>query len=155
MLARKLVVSFMIGSVGFLSLSGCLQPSAGPTQNQGGSDPVRLGIKLANITAGTQDLSVLNPDDLQVMVDLAADFSGEDLPELSDALAGAAIDLMNANNIETFEDLANIATMDPESIVIPEGVDEIILAEIQALFGDINDPNLIGEVAKNAEEAEI
>lgn len=144
MLARKPVILTSLTVFALVSLLGCFTPAADSiTNNQGGSTPISLGIKLVDISQGTATLTDLNPDDLQLMAQLAEEISGVDLPDVSDELAAAAVALIAANNLETFDDLANLKDMDPADVVIPDGVEEVLLEEIEALFGDIGDPNIL------------
>lgn len=149
MLARKLTVVALLGSFGLAALTGCF---FGPmpwseTGNQGGSTPASLGLKLLGITQGTTPITALNPDDLQLMAQLAEDFTGQDLPHVSDQLADAAVQIISANDLQTFQDLIALADTELEDIVIPEGVEEVVLAEVQQLFGDIGDPTVVNGIA--------
>lgn len=156
MFARKLLVVTALGSITLLAVAGCFMgpTPASRTGNQGGSTPVSLGVKLLNIQQGTAGLTSLNPDDLQLMADLAEDISGIEIPDVSDELAAAAVAIIEANNLNSFEDLAALEGTDPEDIIIPEDVQEVLIEEVQALLGDIGDPNLAdGIIARHAPEA--
>ncbi len=155
MLARKPLVLSLGGAVGLLLLTGCFQSQSDiiGEEYQGGSNPISLGLKLSNIAAGSAELTTLNPDDLQLMSDLAADFTGQPIPTVSDELAAAAVELIAANNIRTFDDLANIQDMNVNDIVIPEGVAETVISEVQDLFGDINNDDFIDQVAREAQSS--
>lgn len=157
MLARKLSVVCLTGVVCLGTLAGCFAPAPwSATGNQGGSTPVSLGMKLLDVTQGTGTLQALNPDDLQLMAQLAGDITGVAIPEVSDELADAAIQVMNANNLQTFEDLADLRYADPEDIIIPDEVRDVLISEIQELFGDLSMPDLAeGIVGRHAPTYEI
>jgi hypothetical protein len=140
MLARKLAVVSLVG-LSLLVLTGCLGPSPwSRTGNQGGSTPISLGAKLLAVQQGSGSLQDLNPDDFQLMADLAGQFTGLDIPEVSDALADAAVQVIAANNLNSFDDLMNLENTNPEDIVIPEGVADVVMDEVEQLFGDLGDP---------------
>lgn len=147
MQARKPLALTAIGLATLLVLTGCFS-AAPPTRtgNQGGSTPISLGAKLLGIQQGTTDLTALNPDDLQLMADLTADITGLPIPEVSDELAWAAVEIIQANDLRTFDDLAALADVNPEDIILPEGVADVLVEEVRELFGDIADPSVVDEI---------
>jgi hypothetical protein len=67
----------------------------------------------------------LNPDDVQVLTDLAMQVSGVAFPEVTNEQAAAVVSFLQANGITTLQSLqAKIAQAeaDPSSIVIPDDV---------------------------------
>ncbi len=156
MRARTLIVPVATAAT-LLILSGCFGPTPfDRTGNQGGSTPVSLGLKLLDVQTGQGTLQELNPDDIQLMADLAEEIIGQELPAVSDELAAAADQLIELNNINTFEDIAALANASPEDIVIPPDIADTLIAEAQELFGDINDPSVIDEiVARHAPTTEL
>lgn len=157
MQARKPLALAAAATAALLTLAGCF--TAAPdtrTGNQGGSTPLSLGAKLLGIQQGTADLTDLNPDDLQLMADLTADITGLPIPEVSDELAWAATEIIKANDLRTFDDLAALSSIDPEDVVIPDGVERILIQEVQALFGNIAEPTVVDEiVARHAPQPEV
>lgn len=121
-----------------LNLGGCpsLQTQQVGEVFQGGSSPVQATAKFAQGKLGE-----LNPDDVQLLPQIAEDLSQtfpqiEDftLPEVTDDQAQAVVDFFDANNVETFEDLEAVihqAEEDPTSIVIPESA----IAVLEELVG--------------------
>lgn len=121
-----------------LSLGGCpaMQPQQVGDVLQGGSSPVQATAKFAQ-----GKLGALNPDDVQLLPEIAEDLSQTfpqiqdfDLPEITDDQAQAVVDFFDANNVETFEDLEAViqqAQEDPSSIVIPDSA----IAVLEELTG--------------------
>ncbi len=145
MQTRKLIVICVCGAV-MLTLCGCGPLPWSRTGNQGGSTVVTLAPKLIGIAQGTTSFQALNPDDIQVMTDIAGGFAGVNIPSVSDDLAQATVDLAAANNVNDFDDLAALATQvaaDPGSLVIPDTVTAEVLAEVAALMEALAavDPN--------------
>jgi hypothetical protein len=122
-LRKSAVVALL--TVTALALTGCLGMS-GRTGNQGGSNILQATAKLA-----ADNLSGLNPDDIQVLADLAMDFANIDIPEVTDEQAAAVVSFLEANNVTTIASLQALiqqAEEDPESIVIPDDVRAVIEA---------------------------
>jgi hypothetical protein len=92
----------------------------GRTCNQGCSNPVQAATKLAG-----SNLAALNPDDVQVLADLATQISGAPFPAVTDDQAAAVISFLKANNVNTVEDLQALieqAQANPDILVIPDDV---------------------------------
>jgi hypothetical protein len=129
-----------------LTLTGCLTATGGRTSNQGGSSVLAATQKILQNRIGS-----LNPDDIQVLADLAAQFTEFPLPEVTDEQAAVVVSLIQANNITTIasiEDFVRRAEADPNSIVIPADVQafidqatqdpgSVLPQEILDLFGTI------------------
>ncbi|MCK4343295.1 MAG: hypothetical protein KAY37_16395 [Phycisphaerae bacterium] len=127
--ARKLVVVCMFGALGLMLLSGCLFQEE-RTNNQGGSNIIQASSKFAN-----DQLGQLNPDDIQVLADLATSAAGLDLPQVTDDQAAALIQFLADNDIATQADVQGKlqqAEEDPSSIVISDEV----MAVFEALAGN-------------------
>jgi len=128
MFSKKLAIVSMFGAAMLLSLGGCPMPWD-RTGNQGGSTPLQATTKVLS-----NNLGALNPDDVQVLADLATQFTGADIPPVTDDQAAAAVTFMQANDIDTFEDIEQTirdAEEDPDSIVIPDEVLEVLQTIIQ------------------------
>ncbi len=135
---RSLVGSTVLAA-GLLT-GGCIGPSTDPRigEFQGGSSPIQALSKLLS-----NRLGALNPDDIQMIVALAEEFSGQNLPEVSDSLADAVVKVMRANGVTTFErleELVRAAMDDPSVIVLPPGVEGVLREEIHTIFESIVDP---------------
>lgn len=129
MSARKLIVVAACGYAGLLMLTGCLSVPWERTGNQGGSSVVQATTKFLG-----NNLGDLNPDDIQVLADLATSIVGADIPAVTDEQAAAVVSFLDANSIGTVQDLQDIvrqAEQDPNSIVIPDNVRQVI----QAMMG--------------------
>lgn len=133
MRAQKLIVASLLGCLAFLVLSGCFPPPVADTRtgNQGGSSAIQAGAKL-----GANHLDWFNPDDVQVLADLATEASGAQLPEVTDEQAAAFVTFIADNNIVTIEHvqaLVEQAQSDPDSIVISDEVQAVL----EAMAGDL------------------
>ncbi len=120
-MSRMKLVS-ILGIATLALLTGCVAPDE-RTSNQGGSSPTQAMAKLAS-----DRIDTLNPDDIQVLADLATQQAGVDIPEVTDDQAAAVVDFLAENGIATTEDLVALihaVEEDPDSIVIP---DELWLA---------------------------
>ncbi len=120
---RKLIVS----SVATLSLlTGCFSMPWDRLGNQGGSNIVSALGKLVD-----DNLGGLNPDDVQVLTDLAIEYSGVNIPSVTDEQAAAVVSFLQANGITTIaslEDLIRRAEQDPDSVIIPDDVRQVLEA---------------------------
>ncbi len=137
MCGRKLLLLSVVVSVGLL-VSGCFFTMPWErTGNQGGSTLLSLGAKILGIAGGTGSFQDLNPDDLQLLVDTLNDAGVTNIPAVSDNVAQAGVDVLAANNIGTIEDIDRVvqaAEQDPDSLVIPDSVNEALVAEVEALI---------------------
>ena len=129
MAAKKaaLVVAWGVLSLG---VGGCgvLFPMFGSrTCDQGcSSNTQAIGRILSN------DFGGLNPDDVQILTDMAMQVSGVHIPAATNAQAAAVVSFLHANGITTLESLqAKIeeAQTNPGALIIPPDV----LAVLQAL----------------------
>ena len=149
MRARKLVVVCLCGAV-MLTLCGCGPLPWSRTGNQGGSTITTLAPKVIGIAQNTTSFQALNPDDFQLMTDLVGQYTGGNIPAVSDDLAQATVDLIAANGVDDFDDLAELARQladDPDSLVIPDTVTDEVLAEFANLaleLSGINPDDIVG-----------
>ena len=110
MFARKAVVIALIVFASGVWLGGC--PTAadgGRLCNQPGpmcSDIFSAGLKLLQ-----NRLDLLNPDDIQVLSDTAIVATGAPVAQLTDTQAQAVVNVMQANDIDTLEDLQNFIAL--------------------------------------------
>lgn len=129
---RKLIAMSVL-SYSLLLLLGCPSLYLDPrTSNQGGSNPIQAIGKLA-----MNRLDLLNPDDVQVLTDIAIAVTDSAAPPVEDEQAAAVISFMQAHNLDTFEDVEAIieqAETEPGSIVIPE--------EVRLVFEQLRDPRV-------------
>lgn len=100
-----------------LPLTGCFALPWTRTGNQGGSTPISLLGKLASGRIGD-----MNQDDVQVMTDVVRDVANAPFDAVSDDLAAAIVETIDANGIDTLDDLQALEGKDPEDIVIPDSV---------------------------------
>ncbi len=150
----RMLVGFVLLGAGLLA-GGCIGPSTDPRigEFQGGSSPIQALSKVLS-----NNLGALNPDDIQMIMALAEEFSGQDLPDVSDALADAVIKVMQANGVTTFESLERLliaAVEDPSVVVLPDGVEAVVMAEVQAVFEQIVDPAIRGSLQQAGRVYEI
>ncbi len=124
MCARKFIVVCAVGAISLMLLGGCLPQQDTRTSNQGGSNIIQASTRFAN-----DQLDKLNPDDIQVLSDLAAQTSGLDIPEVTDEQAAAVIKFLDDNHVATQADLANL---DPNTVIISDEV----MAVFEALAGN-------------------
>ncbi len=106
-------------------LCGCGLP-LGRTCDQGCSNAVQAGAKLAGNNLGS-----LNPDDVQVLADLATQVAGVSIPTVTNEQAAAVVSFIKANGITTIASLQALiaqAEADPNSVVIPDEVRAVIEA---------------------------
>jgi hypothetical protein len=128
MIAKKagLVVAW---SAAGLLLCGCgfLFPMFGSrTCDQGCSSTVLAVGKVV-----TDNLGSLNPDDVQVLGDVAEQVTGVKIPAVTNQQGAAVVSFLHANGIKDVETLqAKIeeAETNPESIVIPPDVQAVLEA---------------------------
>ncbi len=141
MQTRKLVAICVCGVV-MLTLCGCGPMPWTRTGNQGGSTIVTLAPKVIGIAQGTTSFQAMNPDDIQLMTDIAGGLADVDIPQVSDDLAQATVDLGAANDVDDFADLAALAAQvaaNPSSIVIPDTLTDEVLAEVATLIAELAD----------------
>ncbi len=122
MSARKLLVFGVSGLL--IVAAGCFSMPSSRTGNQGGSS---VPGAVAKIT--TDQLGALNPDDVQVLTDLAMQVTGAHFPPVTDEQAAAVISFMQANNITnraTLQALIERAQANPNSVVIPDDVRQVL-----------------------------
>lgn len=103
-----------------LNLAGC--PLTGTTRltNQGGGALITAGAKIASGALGN-----LNPDEIQILSDTAAQSPSVPDVEMTDEEAQAVVDFLDANSVNTVADLRGLieaASEDPSAIVIPDSV---------------------------------
>jgi hypothetical protein len=128
MVAKKAALVVAWAAVGpWVCGCGVLFPAlASRTCDQGCSTTAQaIGKILADNIGG------LNPDDVQILADLAVQISGVDIPAVTNAQAAAVIEFLRANGITTLESLqAKIdeAEMNPGALVIPPDVLSILQA---------------------------
>ena len=120
MFTRKLLVLSVLGSCTLLLLAGC--PSFDErTNNQGGSNQVQAATKLLSNQLGS-----LNPDDVQVLADIATQASGAtNVPQVTDEQAAAVVSFLAANNIQTIEDVQRLID-NPQGVVVPPDVQSVL-----------------------------
>jgi hypothetical protein len=131
--------------MGLVLVCGCALPfQDARTSNQGGSNVLQATSKVA-----TDRLDTLNPDDVQLLADLATQASGEDLPEVSDDQAAAVVQFISDNGVVTTGDLQELfaqAEADPSSIVIGEEVRGVLI-QLGAEYGGSDAVDeILGEV---------
>jgi len=123
MSARMLTTLCAVGCAGLLSLGGCPLPGA-RTCNQGCSNPAQA---VAKVTSG--QIGGLNPDDIQVLADLAMQYTGAQFPPVTDEQAQAVVTFLADNGVQTIEDaqaLIQRAEADPNSVVISDEVRQVV-----------------------------
>ncbi len=127
MAAQRAVLCVVLGSVGVLLCScGVVPLPGGRTCDQGCSSvALATGKILAN------NLAALNPDDVQVLTDLAIQISGVNIPAVTNEQAAAVISFLQANGITTIESLQAViaeAQTNPDAVVIPQDVLDVLEA---------------------------
>jgi hypothetical protein len=121
-IARKLAVAGLAALV--LALTGCMSTPDSRTTNQGGSTVIQAVSKVAG-----DNLGAMNPDDVQVLTDLAIQLSGAPFPAVTDEQAAAVTSFMAANGITdraSIEALIELAKADPTAVVIPPDVQAVL-----------------------------
>lgn len=120
-----------------ISTAGCPQVES-RTNNQGGSNVVSLGLKLAS-----DDIGGMNPDDWQVLTDnlpefasvLGVDTAGISLPSMSDDEAAALDTLLESSGVTGIEDLQQLGDdIAAGTVEIPADLQDWA-NELAALFG--------------------
>jgi K+-transporting ATPase c subunit len=126
----------------FTLLAGCFFNQA-PGEFQGGSNPVQAAGKIAS-----DRLDTMNPDDVQVLAELVASQTGEDIPEVTDAQAAAVVQFISDNSIVSMDDLQSTieqAAENPDSVVISEEVQAVLEALQES--GDVQiDEDTLNEI---------
>lgn len=126
----KFVTVGIVASIGLILLSGCFfgMPQQVGDRDQGGSSPTQATSKFLNDQWGE-----MNPDDIQMLVQIAPDvipeLEEEDLPEINDDQAETFVNFLEANNVETQSDLQAVieqAQDDPNSIENYDEVKEVL-----------------------------
>lgn len=136
MCTNRTAVLIVLGSMSML-VCGCGLP-AGRTCDQGCSNPLQAAGKIV-----ADDLGGLNPDDVQVLTDIAIQVTGIQIPAVTNEQAAAVVSFLSANGITTIESLqAKIeeARANPDVIVIPDDVRavlEAIAANPEAYVGAV------------------
>lgn len=139
MFARRQMTWLVLGGLLLTTLSGCFSLPWERTGNQGGSNVLQAVTKITS-----NDIGGLNPDDVQVLADLATQISRADIPQVTDEQGQAVVDFIDANNITTLQSIQALiaqAEADPGSVVIPDSVRaviEAILANPDAYINAIN-----------------
>jgi len=90
----------------------------------------------------TGNLGALNPDDIQVLTDIVIEIAEVDLTPVSDDLAAAFVATLRANQINSFDDLSEVAQRaaeDPSTLVIPPEVFES-RDDLERLLTELSDP---------------
>lgn len=126
MFARMQMTWLVCGGLTLTCSTGCFSLPWERTGNQGGSSPAQAIAKILSNNIGG-----LNPDDIQVLADLATQFSGADLPQVTDEQGQAVVDFIAANGITTLQSIQTLiarARENPDSVVIPDSVREVIEA---------------------------
>jgi hypothetical protein len=121
MSARMLTVLGAVVGASLLSLGGC--PGA-RTCNQGCSNVAQAASKVMSDQIGD-----LNPDDVQVLTDLAIQYADVTFPPVTDEQANAVVTFLSDNNVQTIDDVQALiqqAEDDPDSIVISDEVRAVI-----------------------------
>lgn len=123
-----------MGMMGLVLAGGCALPFQDTrTSNQGGSNLLQATSKVA-----TERLDTLNPDDVQLLADLATQASGAELPQVTDEQAAAVVEFIADNGVVTTGDLQSLfeqAEADPSSIVIGEEVRGVLI-QLGAEYGE-------------------
>lgn len=121
---RKPLMIGLIGMLGLLTLTGCPQQTS-RTNNQGGGNIITAGAKVAG-----GNIASLTPDEVQVLADkVSSSRTNLNIPELTDEQAEAAVDFLVANNINSIQDVQDLIQQvedDPESLEIPDSVQELL-----------------------------
>ena len=120
--AKKLVAVCVLGTFGLMLLGGCIF-SDQRTSNQGGSNALQATTKFTS-----DRLDTLNPDDVQVLADLAPSLTGVEIPQVTDAQAAALVQFIADNNIVSMADIQNL---DPNTVVISADV-QVVLDALSA-----------------------
>jgi len=118
MSARKYYLALTVGALSLLVLASCAPPPQ-TCNKYGCSDPTTATTKIA---AG--DFANLNAADVQVVIDLAAQVSGNPVTITEDQ-ANAVVTFLHDNGIATQQDLTDFlaqAEADPNSVVISDEV---------------------------------
>jgi hypothetical protein len=130
MRAKKLAVAGAIAVVGLSMLTGCtfFTPQQVGSEWQGGSNVLQATNKLTNDQWGS-----MNADDIQLLVQMAPtvipELEDEDVPTINDSQAQTFVDFMDANDVETREDLINVieqAAQDPSSVANYDEIVEVL-----------------------------
>ncbi len=112
-----------LGCATLLALGGCPLPG-GRTCNQGCSNVPQAISKITSDRLGD-----LNPDDIQILADLAVQYADVNLPPVTDEQAAAAVTFLADNGVSTLAELQALirqAEADPNSVVISPDVQAVI-----------------------------
>lgn len=124
-LSRK-TMSLVVAISASTLIAGCPTATLDRTANQGGGSVITAGAKIASGKIGS-----LTPDELQLMHDKAIQLNPElaAAPELTDEQAAAAVEFLDANGLDTLDDVVELiedASENPDTIVIPESVQAVL-----------------------------
>ncbi len=92
--------------------------------NQGGGTIFSAVGKIAD-----QRLSALTPDEVQILTDTVSELAPQVSIFVEDEQAQAAVDFLDANSLNTVDDLAEFAedaANNPDEVVIPESLQQLI-----------------------------
>lgn len=106
-----------------ISVTGCPFGDS-RTTNQGGGTVVTAAGKVV----GGQ-MTLLTPDEIQIVSDTISDLSPEVSLFIGDDEAAVAVDFLRANNLNSLEDIAAFAkeaANNPGSVVIPESLTQLL-----------------------------
>lgn len=148
MTMRKILLGAASAAL-LMTLTGCPFSVDNRLNNQGGGT-----ILTATGKVTSERLSTLTPDEIQILADTANGLVEEVDVTLTDDEAAILSELLVANQINGFtdiEDLVRQAEEDPDSIIIPEGVESIAEGEnVEDILSQFE--SLVGDVARRAAE---
>lgn len=88
------------------------------------------------LKVATGQMTQLTTDEFKALAHAAAAQQGATLPEIPDSLAQAALDILNANGVNTIDQLMALVEklqQNPGSVVIPQSAADALPALIQLL----------------------
>lgn len=122
MLPVRTMTALLTGSA-LLWLTGCPFGNT-RTTNQGGGTVITAASK---VVGGR--MTSLTPDEIQIVSDAISDLSPDVSLFIGDDEAAAAVDFLQANNLNSIEDIAAFAEQaanDPSGVVIPESLIQLV-----------------------------
>jgi anti-anti-sigma regulatory factor len=115
-------VTLILAGSALLVVGGC--PFDARLTNQGGGSIFTAVGKIVD-----QRLSRLTPDEVQILTDTVSDLAPQVSIFVEDEEAQAAVDFLDANGLDTIDDLAQFAedaAADPRGVSIPESLEQLI-----------------------------
>ena len=123
--AKKLACFGVVCCAAFVLVAGCpISPLGSRTNNQGGGNLITAALKYSD-----NNLGALTADEIQIVSDQVIAQQGLAVDPLTDEQAGAIVQFMDDNNLNTIEDFQALENKDISEIVISDSVRAVLESE--------------------------